>query len=80
MAKKITRIIKTTTIFYGIYGEIESEPQSIILPGILSEDAMWKAVKKAGGPKAVVWDYYYNEGKYSMEIDTFVNNAVREEE
>lgn len=80
MANKITRTIKTTTIFYGIYGEIESEPQGIILPGTLSEDAMWKAVKKVGGPKAVVWDYHYNEGKYSMDIETFVNNAVKEDE
>lgn len=80
MVNKITRIIKTTTIFYGIYGEIESEPQSITLFGTLSDEGMWKAVKKVGGPKAVVWDYHYNEGKYSMDIDTFVNNAVKEEE
>lgn len=78
MANKITRTIKTTTIIYVIYGE--SDPQSITLPGILSEDVMWKAVKKAGGPKAVVWDYHYNEGKYSMHIDTFINNAVKEDE
>lgn len=37
-------------------------------------------MKKVGGPKAVVWDYHYNVGKYSMDIDTFVNNAVKEEE
>ena len=80
MENKITRVIKTTTILYGIYGEIESEPQSITLSGILSEDDMWKAVKKAAGIKAVVWDYHYNEGKYSMDIGTFVNNAVKEEE
>lgn len=80
MANKITRTIKTTTIFYGIYGEIESEPQCITISGILSEDVMWKAVKKVGGPKAVVWDYHYNEGKYSMDIDTFINNAVKEDE
>lgn len=80
MANKITRTIKTTTIFYGIYGDNESEPQLITLPGILSDDDMWKAVKKAGGTKAVVWTYHYNEGKYSMDIDTFVNNAVKEEE
>ena len=80
MANKIIRTIKTTTILYGIYGKVESEPQSITLPGILSDDAMWKAVKKAGGEKAVVWDYHYNEGKYSMDIDTFVKNAVKEAE
>lgn len=80
MANKITRTIKTTTILYVIYGENESEPQQITFPGVLSDDAMWKAVKKVGGPKAVVWDYYYNEGKYSMDIDTFVNNAVKEDE
>lgn len=80
MADKITRKIKSTTIFYGIYGEVESEPQSITLFGALSDEGMWKAVKKVGGPKAVVWDYHYNEGKYSMDIDTFVNNAVKEEE
>lgn len=80
MANKITRTIKTTTILYVIYGENDSEPQSITLPGVLSDDAMWKAVKKAAGTKAVVWDYHYNEGKYSMDIDTFINNAVKEEE
>lgn len=80
MANKITHTIKTTTIIYGIYGQIESEPQYITLPGILSEDDMWKAVKKAAGTKAVVWDHHYNEGKYSMDIDTFVNNAVKEDE
>lgn len=80
MANKITRTIKTTTILYVIYGEKESEPHAITLPGTLSDDSMWKAVKKAGGPKAVVWDYHYNGGKYSMDIDTFINNAVKEEE
>ena len=49
----------------------------ITLSGFLSDYDMWKAVKKAGGTKAVVWDYHYNEGKYSMDIDTFVNNAVK---
>lgn len=80
MANKITRTIKTTTILYSIYGESESEPQYITLPGTLSEDAMWKAVKKVGGTKTVVLDYHYNEGKYSMDIDTFINNAVKEDE
>ena len=80
MANKITRTIKTTTILYVIYGENEGDPQSITLPGILADDTMWKAVKKDGGPKAVVWDYHYNEGKYSMDIDTFINNAVKEDE
>lgn len=80
MANKITRTIKTTTILYGIYGDNESEPQPVTLPGILDDVDMWKAVKKVGGPKAVVWDYHYNEGKYSMAIDTFINNAVKEDE
>lgn len=79
MANKITRTIKTTTVHYKIYGE-ESDVQTITLPGIASEDTMWKAAKKAGGPKAVVMDFYYNEGKYSMDIDTFINNAIKEEE
>lgn len=77
MANKITHTIKITTI---LYGENEIEPQPITLPGTLSDDAMWKAVKKVGGPQAVVWGYHYNKGKYSMDIDTFVNNAVKEEE
>lgn len=80
MANKITRTIKTTTILYVIYGDCESEAQPITLPGILSDDEMWEAVKKVGGPKAVVWDHHYNEGKYSMDIDTFINNAVKEDE
>lgn len=78
MANKITRTVKTTTIFYRIYGDNESETPSITLPGILSDDAMWKAVKKVAGTKAVVLDYRYNEDKYSMDIDTFINNAVKE--
>ena len=81
MANKITRTIKTTTILYVIYGGAgESEPLAITCSGILSDEKMWKAVKKVGGPKAVVWDYHYNEGKYSMDIDTFINNAVKEDE
>lgn len=80
MANKITRTIKHTTIYYKIYGDEGKDLGVITLPGTLSDDAMWKAVKKLGGPKAVVWDYSYNEGKYSMDIDTFVNNAVKEDE
>lgn len=80
MANKITRTIKSTTIYYKIYGEEGKDLGVINIPGILSDDAMWKAVKKLAGPKAVVWDYSYNEGKYSMDIDTFINNAVKEEE
>ena len=79
MANKITRTIKTTTILYVIHGGGESEPLPITLSGSLSYEEMCKAVKKAGGPKAVVWDYHYNVGKYSMDIDTFVNNAVKED-
>ena len=51
MANKITRTIKTTTILYVIYGENESEPQAVTLSGILSDDDMWKVVKKAAGGK-----------------------------
>ena len=80
MKNKITRTIKTTTILYVIYGKNEFAPQPITLPGTLSDDAMWKAVKKVGGPQAVVWDYHYNEGKYSMDINTFISNAVKEDE
>lgn len=80
MSNKITRTIKYTTIYYNIYGDESVDIESIRLPGILSNDDMWKAVKKVAGLKAVVWDYRYNEGKYSMDIDTFVNNAVKEDE
>ena len=78
--KQITRTIKYTTIYYNIYGDEGVDIESIRLPGILSDEEMWKAVKKLGGLKAVVWDHRYNEDKYSMDIDTFINNAVKEDE
>ena len=80
MANKITRMIRHTTIYYKTYGEEDKDIGIIKIPGTLSDGAMWKAVKKLAGPKGVVWDYSYDEGKYSMDIDTFVNNAVKEDE
>ena len=82
MANKITRKIEQTDLIYGFLtneGRVE-QSVSISVIGHVEGEKAWKVLKKKVGVDAILIECVHRVTKYSMDIDTFINNAVKEDE
>lgn len=82
MANRITKTIEQTDLIYGILtneGGVAQDGGIISVIGHVEGKKALEVLKKKVGADAILIDYSHRVTKYSMNVETFIDNAENAE-